>query len=473
MSGGTANGGARASASGRITSILVAALSSAFGVALLQLTGALTAELRGAGSSEQQSTAVVILNMLAVVFIGIACYVGAVVTINTMATVVAGRLRQLALLRLLGSTGAAQRRALATEGLVSALVGSVIGALVGTGVAIGIVSYAVSVHWMWSGAAYDWLRPVVLLPVAVTVLVGWLASWVGARRVLTVTPLEALGAAVEAGPVRAARRPVRTVVAGVLVALGALLLALGVFEGLKNPDGVLVALVGGLLSFTGVVLSAHLLLPAALRGVGMLMGRTPAARLAALGAIRYPERATRASIGLVIGVTLVTMLGVAEASALQLIAAHSERYPGTLEAVQPVIDGTTAVGGVLVGFSALIAAVGLVNTLSLGVLQRTRELGLLRALGFSAGQLRGMIVAEGAQLTVTATILGVLLGGVYGWCGAQALFGVIAGGLVLPGVPWALLAGIAVAAALLTAVATLGPARRATRVSPVTALAAD
>ena len=61
-----------------------------------------------------------------------------------------------------------------------------------------------------------------------------------------------------------------------------------------------------------------------------------------------------------------------------------------------MLNVTVGVFTVLIGFSALIAAVGMVNTLSLSVMQRTRELGLLRALGFDRRQLRGMIVAESA-----------------------------------------------------------------------------
>src|SRR5690606_29297821 len=119
--------------------------------------------------------------------------------------------------------------------------------------------------------------------------------------------------------------------------------------------------------------------------------------------------------------------------------------------------------------------VGLVNTLSVSVLQRTRELGLLRALGFSVRQLRAMILAESAQLTFTAILLGLLLGAFYGWAGAQSMLGWITGGpgLVLPGVPWLVLGVVVLAGALLTAVASWMPARRAGRVSPVAALAVE
>jgi putative ABC transport system permease protein len=129
----------------------------------------------------------------------------------------------------------------------------------------------------------------------------------------------------------------------------------------------------------------------------------------------------------------------------------------------------------LIGFSALIAAFGMINNLSLSVLQRTRELGLLRALGFTGRQVRRMIVAESAQMTIAAVGLGLILGVVYGWAGAQSLLGSIWGspGLVWPSVPWLLLVILAVGAALLTLAAAQAPARRAVSIVPVAALALD
>jgi putative ABC transport system permease protein len=130
---------------------------------------------------------------------------------------------------------------------------------------------------------------------------------------------------------------------------------------------------------------------------------------------------------------------------------------------------------VLMGFSALIAAVGMVNNLSLSVLQRTRELGLLRALGFTASQVRRMIVVESAQLTSAAVLVGLVLGTFYGWVGAQSLLGSIDGDpvLVLPAMPIALLGIVVLAAVVLTIAASITPSRRATRVSPVAALAVE
>jgi putative ABC transport system permease protein len=272
--------------------------------------------------------------------------------------------------------------------------------------------------------------------------------------VLSVTPLQALGGSQDLSREEAVGRPLRNGIAIALFVVGAGLLVLGVAVGLVSPYGVFIALIGGIVSFSGLVLGAHLVMPPALRVVGVLAGRSPSARLAAQNALRYPERSARTTIGLVIGVTLITTFSVALQSFAQMILVGTEGDP-TRPQIEALLKGLQAVFAVLVGFSAVIAAVGLVNNLSLSVLQRTRELGLLRALGFSVSQ------------------LGLVLGGFYGWAGAQSLLGSAGGGLgiVVPAVPWTVLGVIVVGAAVLTWSAALVPSRRATRVSPVEALA--
>jgi putative ABC transport system permease protein len=139
-----------------------------------------------------------------------------------------------------------------------------------------------------------------------------------------------------------------------------------------------------------------------------------------------------------------------------------------------VLGAIVAIFSVLIGFSALIAAVGMVNNLSLSVLQRTRELGLLRALGFTNRQLRDMVRVEAAQLTVAAMLVGVVLGIGYGWVGAESLLASApGGGLVFPVVPWWLIAVVVGAGAVLTLVASVAPTRRATSIAPVVALSVE
>jgi putative ABC transport system permease protein len=452
-------------------SILVAALSASFGVALLHIGNVLAAVIAVNQRAAESEFASVALRIVAVVFLAIAAYVGAIVTANTFSTIIAGRVRTVALLRLVGATASRQRRAVALQGLVVGVIGAAIGAVAGTIAAMVTTRVAVDAGWI-PAPAYGWADPALLIPVVGVVLTTWLASWIGSRRVLSVTPLQALGGAQELSREEAVHRPARTAVAIVLFVAGGVLLALGVVVGLTSPYAVFIGLLGGILSFSGLVLGAHLVMPPALRLVGHLAGRSPSARLAAQNALRYPERSARTTIGLVIGVTLITTFAVGLQSFAQMILTGTEGDPAR-EQIVTLLNGVQAVFAVLVGFSAVIAAVGLVNNLSLSVLQRTRELGLLRALGFSVKQLRAMVLAESAQLTVTAVLVGLVLGGFYGWVGAQSLLGSAAGGLgiVLPGIPGAVLGVIVVGAAVLTWGAALLPSRRATRVSPVEALA--
>ena len=135
----------------------------------------------------------------------------------------------------------------------------------------------------------------------------------------------------------------------------------------------------------------------------------------------------------------------------------------------------------LFAVSAVIAAVGVVNLLTLGVVQRRRELGLLRALGLSNRQVRRLVLIEAAHITITAVAVGLVLGIAYGWAGAQSLLGSVsldpdarehAVTFVMPAVPLVPVLVIVVATAVLTLVAAVVPTRLATRVAPVAALAA-
>ena len=253
------------------------------------------------------------------------------------------------------------------------------------------------------------------------------------------------------------------------------LLVVGMLVGLVTPLGVLIGVVGGIVSFSGVVLGAQFVMPFALRLVGRMFGSSATARLASENAVRYPERSARSTIGLVIGVALVTMFAVAVESFQRMIYTAQEAQPEVYEGTDTVLTVVVIIFSVLMGFSALIAAVGMVNALSLNVLQRTRELGLLRALGFTARQVRTMVLAESAQLTIAAVVVGLLLGAFYGWAGAQSLLGSINGvpGIVLPAIPVGLLVVVVAASAVLIAVASVAPARRATSIAPVAALAVE
>ncbi|WP_426184991.1 FtsX-like permease family protein [Microbacterium sp. TWP3-1-2b2] len=458
-------------------SILVAALSSAFGVVLVEATAYIGAMLQADPYIGDSGTLAVVVAMLSVLLIGVALYVAAIVTANTFSTIIAGRTRHIALVRLIGGSARSQRAEVARQGLIVGAIGASIGLVAGLLIAWAGVAFAD--RMLGEVPAFTPMLPTILIPTLGVVLTTWAAAWVGSRRVLAVTPLQAIAGSVERSHEDAAGRPARHVGALLLLIAGVALLVFGVLVGLVTPLGVIVAFLGGLLSFTGISLAAVLVIPPLLRLVGRLFGRSATARLAAENALRYPERSSRMAIGVVMGVTLVTMFAVALESVKVLLTTAAG---GELDSEFAIImDSFAAVMMVLVGISAVIAAVGLVNLLTIGVVQRRRELGLLRAIGLSNGQVRRMILLEALHITITATATGLVLGVLYGWIAAQSLLGSVrmpphfeeTAGLVAPAVPWIPVVVIIAATAVLTLVAAATPTRLATRVAPVEALAVD
>ncbi|WP_423494697.1 FtsX-like permease family protein [Microbacterium esteraromaticum] len=458
-------------------SILVAALSAAFGVILVETTVYIGAFLQADPYIGDSETLAIVVAILSVLLTGVAMYVAAIVTANTFSTIIAGRTRRIALVRLIGASARSQRSEVSSQGFVVGLLGATIGLVIGVGASATGMLLA---DQLLAGApeGVSLMQPAVLLPFIGVALTTWLAAWVGSRRVLTVTPLQALGGSVERAHDEVSSRTGRHVGALILLILGAALLAFGVMLGLVTPLGVVVAFFGGLLSFTGLALGSVMVMPPILRLVGRAFGRSATARLAAENALRYPERSSRMAIGVVMGVTLVTMFAVALESTKMLLGRQADEQ--TLQTTFAVLDGFAAVMMVLVAVSGVIAAVGLVNLLTIGVVQRTRELGLLRAIGLTGGQVRRMVLLEAVHVTVAATISGLVLGIVYGWVAAQSLLGSVPvlpdfepAGLVSPAVPWMPVAIIVAATAVLALVAAVAPTRLATRVAPVEALAAE
>src|SRR5690554_2565234 len=197
------------------TTVIVAALSSAFGVVLLLVTQGLGAALAEDEFVRDTESGVVLLSIVSLIFLTIAVYVGAIVTTNTVATVVAGRTRTIALVRLIGSSARAQRRLVAKEGLTAGLLGSLIGVVVGVAVSALIMRVAV-VLGIAPDIDYPIFAPVVAVPFVMVAVTTWVASWVGSRRVLDVTPLQAVSAAEEPRAADARPRRGKTVWAIVL-----------------------------------------------------------------------------------------------------------------------------------------------------------------------------------------------------------------------------------------------------------------
>lgn len=121
----------------------------------------------------------------------------------------------------------------------------------------------------------------------------------------------------------------------------------------------------------------------------------------------------------------------------------------------------------LLALSIIIALFGIVNTLALSVFERTRELGLLRAVGLSRRQVRAMIRGESVIIAVLGAVLGLGVGVVFGWAIVAALDTEGVRQVVVPG---GQLVSYVVLAALAGVVAAVFPARRAARLDVLAAI---
>lgn len=124
----------------------------------------------------------------------------------------------------------------------------------------------------------------------------------------------------------------------------------------------------------------------------------------------------------------------------------------------------------MLGLSIIIAALGVVNTMALSVLERTREIGLLRAVGASRRQVRRMIRWEAVLVAFTGALVGVLIGLIAGVALRQALSGDGIDVLVIPIVTVLVILSLAIVLGILAAAL---PARRAARLDILEAIATE
>jgi putative ABC transport system permease protein len=124
----------------------------------------------------------------------------------------------------------------------------------------------------------------------------------------------------------------------------------------------------------------------------------------------------------------------------------------------------------LLGLAIVIALLGIGNTLALSIVERTREIGLLRAVGMTRSQLRGTIRWESVIIAVQGTLVGLLLGLFLGWALVTALADE---GLDVVGVPWGTLGVVVVLAGLAGMLAAALPSRRAARLDIMRAVHAE
>ncbi|MEU6476012.1 FtsX-like permease family protein [Streptomyces sp. NPDC047017] len=124
----------------------------------------------------------------------------------------------------------------------------------------------------------------------------------------------------------------------------------------------------------------------------------------------------------------------------------------------------------LLALAIIVAVLGVVNTLALSVVERTREIGLMRAIGLSRRQLRRMIRMESVVIALFGALLGLGLG--MGW-GATAQKLLALEGLGVLDIPWPTIIGVFAGSAFVGLFAALVPAFRAGRMNVLNAIATD
>ncbi|WP_405645043.1 ABC transporter permease [Streptomyces sp. NBC_00019] len=124
----------------------------------------------------------------------------------------------------------------------------------------------------------------------------------------------------------------------------------------------------------------------------------------------------------------------------------------------------------LLGLAIIVAILGVVNTLALSVVERTREIGLMRAIGLSRRQLRRMIRMESVVIALFGALLGLGLG--MGW-GATAQKLLAMEGLNVLDIPWPTIIGVFIGSAFVGLFAALIPAFRAGRMNVLNAIATE
>ncbi|RRR98702.1 ABC transporter permease [Glycomyces terrestris] len=132
------------------------------------------------------------------------------------------------------------------------------------------------------------------------------------------------------------------------------------------------------------------------------------------------------------------------------------------------LDTLLASVQILLALAIIIAIIGVVNTLVLSVLERTRELGLLRAIGMTRGQARRMITVESVIICLFGAVLGIAVGIGLGWTVQQALE---EEGLTSFALPWSYIVGYLVAAVVVGLLAAIAPAARAAKLNVLNAIA--
>ena len=131
------------------------------------------------------------------------------------------------------------------------------------------------------------------------------------------------------------------------------------------------------------------------------------------------------------------------------------------------INRVVTIVNIFLSLSLVIAFIGIANTIALSVIERTRELGLLRAVGMTRRQTRRMVLGEGVIISVFGTILGTALGVLFG----ATIVSILPNDFIsILAIPWRTLAIYLIIATAAGILSSFFPARRASRLNVLDAI---
>ncbi|MET8752222.1 FtsX-like permease family protein [Streptomyces sp. NPDC004667] len=380
---------------------------------------------------------------------GLALFVGAFIITTTFNMLVGQRTREFALLRAIGATRRQVRQSILAEALVIGTAASVCGVPLGIGFAAGMPE---ALNLLGTNIPQDPLviGPAAILgPLCMGLLVTLLGTWLPARRATRIPPVAALGSV--HAPETHRSLVVRCATGGTITALGAATVAAGTAVG--SAAGGRILTIGAVLVLIGVIVLTPLLARPAVALVRPLLTRrnVVTGTIACNNITRNPRRTAATASTVSIGVTMVSGLAVFGTSLGQ--------RSGGPALIVVILNGIFAM-------TLLVAIVGVVNTLTISVLERQREIGLLRAVGMDGKTVKRILRIESVVISSFGAVLGVVLGAFLG----RAI--VSATGMT-PVIPWGNLAFFVIAAAVVGRAAAAGPARRAARLDILTSIKSE
>ncbi len=284
-----------------------------------------TGEGQAAQATKDTSAFLNIFQDFLLAFGGIALFVGSFVIANTLSITIAQRTRELATLRTLGASRRQVLTSVLLEAFVIGTIASVVGLFLGLLLAKGLNSLLVSFGIDLPQASTVFKARTIIVALLVGIVITMIAALRPALRSTRVPPIAAAREGAMLPPSRWARFSVHAAVITILLAIGLMLVGL-LASGLSTGLALLAVGVGAIALFIGVAMLAPKLVPPLVRVLGWPAARFggSAGQLAQGNSGRNPARTASTASALMIGLALVTLVGV-------LAAGLKSRFEGSVK----------------------------------------------------------------------------------------------------------------------------------------------